>query len=55
MYFLIEDNGLLEKYNTIWDRFSADIKNNLIANLFTKLTKFPTYFLKYGFLIYISS
>ena len=27
MYFLIEDDDLLEKYNTIWDRVSADIKN----------------------------
>ena len=26
MYFLIEDEDLLEKYNTIWDKFSADIK-----------------------------
>ena len=26
MYFLIEDNDLLEKYNTIWDKVSADIK-----------------------------
>ena len=25
MYFLIEDNDLLEKYNTIWDKVSADI------------------------------
>ena len=25
-YFLIEDNGLLKKYNTIWDKISADIK-----------------------------
>ena len=33
MYFLIEDDGLLEKYNTIWDKLSADIKQNLIANL----------------------
>ena len=24
MYFLIEDNDLLEKYNTIWDEVSAD-------------------------------
>ena len=30
MYFLIEDDGLLEKYNTIWD--SADIKKSLIAS-----------------------
>ena len=26
MYFLIEDDDLLEKYNTIWDKLSADIK-----------------------------
>ena len=28
MYFLIENDGLLEKYRTIWDKVSADIKNN---------------------------
>ena len=27
MYFLIENGDLLEKYNTIWDKVSADIKN----------------------------
>ena len=26
MYFLTEDDGLLEKYNSIWDKVSADIK-----------------------------
>ena len=26
MYFLIEDSDLLEKYSTIWDKVSADIK-----------------------------
>ena len=26
MYFLIEDDYLLEKYNTIWNKVSADIK-----------------------------
>ena len=26
MYFLIEDDDLLEKYNTIWDKVSTDIK-----------------------------
>ena len=26
MYFLIEDDDLLEKYNTVWDIVSADIK-----------------------------
>ena len=33
-YFLIVGSDLLEKYNTIWDKVSADIKKkNLIANL----------------------
>ena len=27
MCFLIEDDDLVEKYNTIWDKVSADIKN----------------------------
>ena len=26
MYFLIEEDNFLEKYNTIWDKVSADIK-----------------------------
>ena len=26
MYFLIEDDDLLEKYNTIWDKLSSDIE-----------------------------
>ena len=26
IYFLIEDNDILEKYNTIWDKISTDIK-----------------------------
>ena len=26
MYLLIEDDDLLKKCNTIWDKFSADIK-----------------------------
>ena len=26
MYFLIEDDNLLEKYDTIWDKVSADIR-----------------------------
>ena len=33
VYFFIEDDGLLEKYNTIWDKVSDDIKKNLIVNL----------------------
>ena len=35
IYFLIEDDDLLEKYNTIWDKVSGDIKKNLILNLVT--------------------
>ena len=35
MYFLIEDDDLLKKYNTIWDKDSVDIKKNLIASLST--------------------
>ena len=31
--FLIENDDLLEKYNTIWDKVSTDIKKNLIASL----------------------
>ena len=26
MYFMIENDNLLEKYNTIWDKVSADIR-----------------------------
>ena len=35
MSFLIEGDDLLEKYNTIWDKISADVKRNLIASLST--------------------
>ena len=28
MYFLFDYDDLLEKYNTIWDKVSADIKND---------------------------
>ena len=34
MYFLIEDDDLLEKYNNIWNKVSADMKKNFIASLF---------------------
>ena len=36
MYILIEDDDLLEKYDTVWDKVSADIKRNLIASLSIK-------------------
>ena len=36
MYFLIDDDDLLEKYNTIWDKVNTDIKrechNNPVQN-----------------------
>ena len=31
--FLIEDDGLLEKYNTIWDKVSYDIKKGFQSKL----------------------
>ena len=33
MYSLIEGDDLFEKYNTIWDKVSADIKNNLTESM----------------------
>ena len=27
IYFLIENDDLLEKYSTVWDKVSTDIKN----------------------------
>ena len=34
MYFLIEDDGLIKKYDTIWDKVNANIKKkNLIVSL----------------------
>ena len=33
--FLIEDYDLLEKYNTIWDKFSADIKKEFDSESYT--------------------
>ena len=29
VYFLTEDDDLLEKYNTIWDKVSADLKKEI--------------------------
>ena len=31
MYFCIEGDELLEKYNTIWDNVSADIKKEFVS------------------------
>ena len=46
MFFLIEDNDLLEKCNTIWDKVLI-FKKNLIANLFT-IIFFEIKILSYG-------
>ena len=43
MSFLIEDDDLLEKYNTIWDKVSANIKKNLIATCPLQKTKIKSY------------
>ena len=29
MYFLIKDDDLFNKYNTIWNKLSDNIKNNV--------------------------
>ena len=34
MYFLIEEDDLLEKSNTIWDKVNANIKESLVASLY---------------------
>ena len=34
MYFLIEDDNLLEKYNTVYDKVSIDIKKEIDIELF---------------------
>ena len=33
MYFLIEDNDLLQKYQTIWDKVNTDIKQEFASGL----------------------
>ena len=31
MYFLVEDDKSLEKYNTIWDKVSVDIRKEFLS------------------------
>ena len=38
MYFLIENDDLLEKYDTISGKISADIKKNLMKSLYITKT-----------------
>ena len=33
MYFLIDDDDLLEKYNTVWEKVSPDINKNSIMSI----------------------
>ena len=35
IYFLVEDDDLLRKYNTILNKASPDVKKNFIASLST--------------------
>ena len=37
MYFFIEDYHLLNKYNTIWEKVSADIKKEFDSKLVYKI------------------
>ena len=37
MYFLIEDDDLWKKHNTIWDKFSIDIKKEFDSELVIKI------------------
>ena len=34
MYFLVEDDDILEKYNTIWGKVSTDIKKEFDSEPF---------------------
>ena len=47
MYFLIEDDDLLGKYNIIWDKVSADIKKEFdsepVYNKYFLKTKIKSY------------
>ena len=43
MYFLTKDDDLLEKYNTIWDKISADIKKEFVYNKAFLKTKIKSY------------
>ena len=42
MYFLIEDDDLLKRYNTIWDKVSTDIKKGFDSKLvYNKIIRKP--------------
>ena len=38
MFFLFENDDLLEKYNTIWDKVSADIKEEFDSKRVYKIS-----------------
>ena len=48
MYFLIEDDDLLEKCNTIWDKVSADIKKEFDSKPVYNLEFLKTEIKSYG-------
>ena len=47
MYFLVEDDDLMEKYNTVWDKVRADIKKEFygesVYRKFSLKTKIKSY------------
>ena len=47
IYFLINNDDLLEKYNTVWDKVNADVRKNLIVNL-SIITFFENLIKSYG-------
>ena len=48
MYFLTEDNDLLEKYKTMWDKVSADIKKEFDSKPFCNKKFLKTKIKSYG-------
>ena len=48
MYFLIEDDVILEKYNTVWDKVSAYIKKEFNSEPFYNKQFLKTKIKSYG-------
>ena len=48
MYFFIEDDDLLKRYNTIWDKVSTDIKKEFDSKLVYNKNYLKTKIKSYG-------
>ena len=48
IYFLVEDDDLLEKYNTVWDKVSANIKKEFDSQPFYNENYLKTKIKSYG-------